>query len=257
MKNIIPLLIFLAAIFFIPHNLFSQTPAPYHVPDTYTFDYEVVQQVKSKSGSPQLITYYYSQNGDYMAITAKDKKGIMIYTKEGVSVIVDNDKKSIVLMRLGNLIGDLGKAYTNQKKNNPSAASDSSGKSKAAKTGNTKQICGYTAEEYSYTNSKGETGSMWCAKVDFNASMFLMGMAASVNGKSPMGKMPAGQDYPSFNDPHMLVAEVKSATHPDDGITTQSISKKTTTINTKDYKINDMSNMNLQQMMEMQPKQNN
>jgi len=257
MKNIIPLLIFFAAVFFIPRSLFAQTPAPYHIPGTYTFDYEVVQQVKSKSGSPQIITYYYSQNGDYMAITDKDKKGFMIYTKEGVSVIVDNDKKNIVLMRLGNLMGDLGKAYPDQKKNNPPATSDSSGKSKVVKTGNTKQISGYTAEEYTYTNSKGETGSIWCAKVDFNASMFLMGMAASMNGKSPMAKMPVAQDYPSFNDPHMLVAEVKSATHPDDAITTQSISKKTTTINTKDYKINDMSNMNLQQMMQMQQKQNN
>ena len=259
MKKIIPSSLFFAAIL-LSNNLFSQTPAPYHVPDSYTFDYEVVQQIKSdknKSHDAQLITYYYTQNGDYMAIVPdKGKSGFLIYTKEGVNVIVDNEKKSIVLMRLGSLISDIGKAYSNQKKNNP-APDSSSSKSKAAKTGNTKQICGYSADEYSYTNNKGETGSVWCAKVDFNASMFLMGMASSINGKSSMGKMPQSQDYPSFNDPHMLVAEVKSATHPDEGITTQSISKKSFSINTKDYKINDMSNMNLQQMMEMKPKDNN
>ena len=228
------------------------------MPDSYSFDYEVVQQIKgekNKSGEPQLLTYYYTQNGDYMAIMPdKEKTSFLIYTKEGVNVIIDNQKKSLVLMRLGSLISGLSKAYTDQKKNNTDS---SNSKSHGEKTGNTKQICGYTAEEYKYTSSKGETGSMWCAKVDFNASMLLMGMGASMNGKSTMGKMPQGQDYPSLNDPHMLVAEVKSATHPDEGITTISISKKSFTINTKDYKVNDMSNMNLQQLMEMKSKENN
>lgn len=264
MKKTTTALLFFIALFFISHNSYSQTPAPYHIPATYTFDYEVVQQVKSsktKASEPQLITYYYTQNGDYTAIIPeKGKKDFLIYTKEGVNVIIDNEKKSIVLMRLGSLIGDLGKAYMDQKKNNPSSSkSDSiSSNGKVTKTGNTKKISGYTAEEYSYTNSKGESGSIWCAKVDFNALSFIMGMmGASVNGKSPMGKGTQGQDYPSFNDPHMLVVEVKSAKNPEEGITTLSIEKKSMTINTKDYKINDMSNMNLQQMMEMKSKENN
>ncbi len=255
-----------SGMFLVPHDSFSQQQAAYQVPESYSFDYEVVQQVKGEqknSGGPKTLSYYYTQNGGYMGIRPNsDKSVFMIYTKDGVSIIIDDQKKTITVLRLGNLMGDLGKAVAEQKKNNPSQTSpraDSSGKLQSSvKTGSTKQICGYPAQEYTYKNSKGESGSVWYAKVDFNASSYYISgmMGSSFSGGAATGKNPQMQNYPSLNDPHLMVAEAKSDSHPDEGITTQSISKKTMSIQTKGYTINNMSNMGLKEMMEMKSKQN-
>jgi hypothetical protein len=261
MKKTICGLAILSIVFFTPTYAFAQQQATYQVPDTYNFDYEVVQQVKDQksSGNPKLLTYYYTQSGDYMGIRPNDDKTkLLVFTKDGVNVIIDDQKKTIIAMRLGNLIGDLGKAFAGQNKTNgaPGALKpDSSGKVQSMKTGNTKQICGYPAEEYRYTNNKGQTGSVWCAKVDFNASLFYM-MGAMSGGRPGMSKYPQSDNYPAFNDPHLLLAESSSAEHPGEGIVTQSISKKTTAFVTKGYTINNMSNMGLKEMMEMKGKQN-
>jgi hypothetical protein len=250
-------------VFFIPQDSHAQQQAAYQVPDSYTFDYEVIQQ--SKEDQKKKIDYYYTQNADYMGFQPDDdKKTFLIFTKDGVSVIIDNNKKTIMVLRMGNLIGDFAKAAGDMKKSNamPKGDSSSGGNNKMlpVKTGNTKQISGYTAEEYKYTNSKGQTGSVWCAKVDFNASMFYMmggmGMGSASPGRQPMGKSAQMQGLPVFNDPHLLLAEATSADHPGEGLTTQSITKKTTTITTKGYTINNMSNMGLKEMIEKASKQN-
>ncbi len=263
MKKFICTFLFLSTLFFTPRISFAQQPPAYHIPDSFVFDYEVVQQVTDQKnpGSPKNITYYYSQNGDYMALgnAEKSKNQFIIFTKEGVNIIIDEEKKNVTAMRLGNLIGDLGKAMATQKKNNPSQPAGDSNKMKSVKTGNTKQVCGYTAEEYTFTDNNGKTGSVWCAKVDFNASLFyLMGtnIGGANAGQPRMSKVPQASNYPSFSDPHLLLVETKSASHPDEGITTKSITKKTTTFNTKGYTINDYSNMNLQQMMQSKMNQN-
>jgi hypothetical protein len=258
MKKIVCGVTFFLSLFFIPRVSHAQQPAAYQVPETYTFDYVVVQEVKDdkKNSGPTLLDYYYTQNGDYMCIRPeKDKKGFMIFTKDGVSVIIDDEKKTIVVMRLGNLIGDIGKAFADPKKNNPSASKSDSSGGKTVKTGNTKQISGYTAEEYKFTNNKGEVSTVWCAKVDFSASIFYMlgnmGFGGGAPGRPGMNRpSSAAQSYPSFTDPQLLLAETHSADHPGQGLTTQSITKKTTTISTKGYTINNMSNMGLKDIME-------
>jgi hypothetical protein len=68
------------------------------------------------------------------------------------------------------------------------------------KTGKTKQVFGYTAEEYSKEFTKDENGkehsgtmSVWYAKVDFNPEMmFSMGM----------GNLAAGQSQSKMNQSH-------------------------------------------------------
>jgi hypothetical protein len=266
MKKIIYAILLLSVSFFTPRKSFSQQPPAYQVPDTYTFDYDVTQQMKEdqkKSGTPKLINYSYTTSGDYMGIRpSSDKNQFIIFTKDGLNIIIDDEKKTIIVLRLGNLIGDIAKLGAQQGKNStmPSKTdSISSNKSQFAKTGNSKQISGYKAEEYSYTNNKGESGTVWCAKVDFNTALFYT--MATVTGGSSAGRRPSmggfaqSQSYPSFNDPHLLIAETTSSRHPGEGLVTQSITKKTTTINTKGYTINNMSNMGLKELMEMKSKQ--
>jgi hypothetical protein len=248
MKKIVYSILFLSALFFIPGAATSQQKAAYQVPDSYNFDYEVVQQVNAAGKSPTTITYYYSQTGDYTAMSGDPKNNnLVINTKDGNTIIIDNQKKSLVIMRMQNMMGDIGKIAEQYTKNNPSAVAPSkhdSSNFKFAKTGNTKQVSSYTSEEYGYTDSKGQKGSVWYAKVDFNASMFFMFGAGRSPASAGMNKYaPSSTSYPQFTDPHMLVTEMESNNHPGDKMTTQSISKKSMVITTKGYAVTNLSNM--------------
>ena len=252
MKKFIYSIVFLSALFFIPRSAISQQKAAYQVPDSYNFDYEVVQQVNSankKSSDPKTITYHYSLNGDYSALSVPDKSNtLIIYTKDGTTIIVDDQKKTLTILHLQNMMGDITKMAEQYKKNNPSATSPSpkhdSSDFKFGKTGNTKQVSGYTTEEYSYTNSKGEKGSVWYAKVDFNAASFFMMGAGAASSNPAMSKYAgASSPYPQLTDPHLLLTETENSAHPGESLTTQSISKKSLVITSKGYTVNDLSSM--------------
>ncbi len=251
-QRVIGSIAFISVFLYTPCSGFSQQQTAYKVPDSYNFDYEVAQQANSankNSGGAKAITYYYSLTGDYTAMKADEKNDVfIIFTKDGTTVIVDNQKKTITLLRMQNMMGDMSKLAAQYNKNNPSAT-PTTGKQdnsdfKFAKTGSTKQISGYTAEEYIYTDSKGEKGSVWYAKVDFNTSLFFMMGAGAMPSGSAMNKYgTAASPYPQLNDPHLLVVEAENSTHPGEGLTTQSITKKSSVIATSGYHINDLSNM--------------
>jgi hypothetical protein len=252
MKVLLGSIVFLSVLLSIPRSGVSQQQTAYKVPDSYNFDYAVTQQVNTadkKSGAAKAITYYYSQSGDYTALKADDKNNsLMIFTKDGTTVIVDDQKKTITLFRFQNMLGDMSKIAAQNNKNNPSstppAVNHDNSNFKFIKTGSTKQISGYTAEEYSYTNSKGEKGSVWYAKVEFNTSLFFMlGAGASPSGSAMNKYGTTAPSYPQLNDPHLLVVEAENSAHAGEGITTQSISKKSLAITTSGYHITDLSNM--------------
>jgi hypothetical protein len=252
MKPLVVSIVFLSVLLSIPRAGISQQQTAYKVPDAYNFDYEVAQQANSankNSGSAKAITYYYTLSGDYTAMKADEKNNtLIIFTKEGTTVIIDNQKKTITLFRMQNMMGDISKMAAQYNKNNPSATPSTVGHDnsnfKFAKTGSTKQISGYTAEEYGYSDSKGEKGSVWYAKVDFNtASFFMMGAGAAPSGAAMSKYGTAAPSYPQLNDPHLLVVEAENSEHPGEGLTTQSISKKSFVITTSGYHINDLSNM--------------
>jgi len=178
-----------------------------------------------------------------MGLKSADKvNNMIIFTKDGTSIVIDDQKKTIIIFNMKGMMGGLAAQYS---KNNPSASTAKEGNSggQVAKTGKTKDISGYTAEEYSYSNSKGEKASVWYAKVDFNTGLFYMfGTGGSMPTRPGMNNTQT-PSYPQLSDPHMLVAETENSTHPDQKLTTQSISKKTLTITTKGYTINNLSNM--------------
>jgi hypothetical protein len=253
MKSVIGSIFFMSVLLSIPRSGVSQQQNAYKVPDSYNFDYEVAQQSNSankNSGGVKTITYYYSQSGDYTAMKTDNKNNtLIIFTKDGTTVIVDDQKKTITLFRMQNMIGDMSKmAAAQYNKNNPSATPPAvkhdSSNFKFSKTGSTKQISGYTAEEYSFSDNKGEKGSVWYAKVDFNTSLFFMMGAGAAPSGSTMNKYGTNaQSYPQLNDPHLLVVEAENNAHPGEGLTTQSISKKSLVIATNGYHINNLSNM--------------
>jgi hypothetical protein len=246
MKKVIAGILSIAVFFVFPQYGRSQQPAAYQVPDAFHFDYEVVQEVSGdnkNSSGPKTIDYYYSGSGDYMGLKSADKvNNMIIFTKDGTSIVIDDQKKTIIIFNMKGMMGGLAAQYS---KNNPSASTAKEGNSggQVAKTGKTKDISGYTAEEYSYSNSKGEKASVWYAKVDFNTGLFYMfGTGGSMPTRPGMNNTQT-PSYPQLSDPHMLVAETENSTHPDQKLTTQSISKKTLTITTKGYTINNLSNM--------------
>ena len=253
MKSIIGSIVLMSILFSIPRAGVSQQQTAYKVPDSYNFDFEVTQQANSankNSGGAKAITYYYSQSGDYTAMKADDKNNnFIIFTKDGTTAIIDAQKKTITLFRMQNMMGDMSKIAEQYNKNNPSATTPPAVKQdnsnfKFAKTGSTKQISGYTAEEYGYTNNKGEKGSVWYAKVDFNtSSFFMLGAGAAPSGPAMNKYGSAAPSYPQLNDPHLLVVEVENSAHPGEGLTTQSISKKSLVIATNGYHVNNLSNM--------------
>jgi hypothetical protein len=252
MKSVIGSIVFMSVLLSIPRSGFSQQQTAYKVPDSYNFDYIVAQQVNSSdknSGGAKAITYYYSQSGDYTAMKADNKNNVlMIFTKDGTTAIVDDQKKTITILRLQNMMADMSKIAAQNNKNNPSATpaavNHDNSNFKFSKTGSTKQISGYTAEEYSYTDSKGEKGSVWYAKVEFNTSLFFMLGAGVVPSGSAMNKYgTAAPSYPQLNDPHLLVVEAENSAHAGEGMTTQSILKKSLVIATNGYRINNLSNM--------------
>jgi len=252
MKSVIVNIVFMSLLLSIPRSGVSQQQTAYKVQDAYNFDYEVAQQVNSadkNSGGAKKITYYYSQSGDYTAMKADNKNNVLIiFTKDGTTVIVDDQKKTITLFRMQNMMGDASKVAAQYNKNNPSttppAVMHDNSNFTFAKTGSTKQISGYTAEEYSYSDSKGEKGSVWYARVDFNTSLFFKLGAGGMPSSSAMNKYgTTAPSYPQLNDPHLLVVEAENSAHSGEGMTTQSISKKSLVIATNGYRINDLSKM--------------
>ena len=250
MKKVIGIVFLSSALFVFPRPAVSQQQAAYQVPDFYRFDYEVVQQVNNaskNSDGTKTITYFYSQNGDYTAIKVDNKNNnLMINTKDGMTVIVDDQKKTITIFRLQNILGDLSKIAdgNNKKSTSTTPPQHDTSNFKVAKTGNTKQISGYTAEEYSFTNSKGEKGTVWYAKVDFNTGLFFLFGAGLAPSAPAMNKHTEGSPaYPQLSDPHLLFIETENNARPGEGIITQSISKKSLVISSKGYTINNLSKM--------------
>src|SRR5579864_4153525 len=137
MKTVICPIALVLLVSIAPRTVNAQQPPAYHMPDSFSFDYEVVQQTTDKSSKPKNITYEYNQTGDYMAIRPNDDKTkLIIFTKEGIQVIVDDEKKSIIIMRIGGMIGDLAKAFNTNKGADGKTPGVATYKGSIVKTGN-------------------------------------------------------------------------------------------------------------------------
>jgi hypothetical protein len=194
----------------------AQEPAKsteYTVPSAYHFDNKVVYEIdrEDKKG-PETITFYFTKTGDYMGMQTPDSKedgdmGFMIRTKDGLMITFgeervpnhsDKTRKVLKVMDMRSIMKGSAEAIAELAKNMPKKDNQEAEKKKTndldnfVKTGKTKQVFGYSAEEYSKhftTVEKGQehsgTMSVWYAKVDFDPEMmFSLGMGIMASGQS-------------------------------------------------------------------------
>jgi hypothetical protein len=272
----------------------TSQPAPYKVPDAYRFDYKVVYQMQDEDNkSPEIVTFCFTKNGDYMSIQSdesrKDKDAdFMVMTKDGKMISFgegngQNDSgndKVLTVIDMRSMFSGLGKAIAPlARESSESSKEEASSPEKDnsvnldnfVRTGRTKQFFGYTADEYSkhvsgYENGRKRSGTVyvWYARVDFDPEMmFSMGLG-NIAQPSAMAKMQASHTNNLFGmgivQKNYLLTELSFT---EDGGKTGtpmkviSIDKTNFSKSTAGYKIDNYSGMSLGQMIQKEMQDNN
>ncbi len=241
---------------------YQQTTTSYQLPNSFSFDYEVVQSSENKkNGDTATMHFFYTKSGDYAAVKISGRQGMMmnkfiIITKDGMGVIFDDDRKDVSVINTRNILSDLMSLARLMKKDTMYMRDKFAGKNiSAVKSGNTKQVSGYTAEEYKISDSGAYKASIWIAKVDFNTQLYYLmraigNMPKMNNMQMPMQNNPLMQ---TLIDPKNLITEITTAESADGkgfNMHTTSITSSSMIKSTTGYKVNDYSNMDLRQMIE-------
>jgi hypothetical protein len=269
LRSILHLLMIVTA--FAVKPSFAQVQPTYQVPDSYRFDYEVSQSLISHkhSGDSCTLHFFYTKTGDYAAVRINGKGGKMeniflVLTRDNSAIIFNEQKKNITIISVRKLIADLASltkwikmdslmAHMRQKTNGKELQS--------VKTGHTKQIGSYTEDEYSLSDGKGHKGSVWCAKVDFNApGDYILG-----SGGNNILKMMSAQigSHPlllALTQPKTLVTEIDGGDSTNGlgmNLHTESIMPTSTIISTSGYQVNNYSNMTLPEIFQEEMKKKN
>ena len=163
------------------------------IPAIINFDWQVTQRMHkddeddNNGKAYQIVTYFFTSNGDYAAVKPDDASfDLMIYSKHGQTWLIDDKKKTITVMNMPKTVGEggaLGKAVAENIKNGPIQKDTVSNDEFAViKTGKTKNILGYTADEYQMrpkviaTKNAIPAVSFWYAKVPFDpVKIYTMG----------------------------------------------------------------------------------
>lgn len=244
---------------------YQQGQALYQVPDSYSFDYEVVQvSINKKNAADSTVMHYlYTKSGNYAGLRFGGSKGgrLIVFTKDGASILFDDDKKNITIMNMRKMLLDLANTVKGMNKDSLTGRLKEkidAKKIRTAKTGNTKQISGYTADEYIVSDSGGHKASVWYAKVDFNTQLYyILGMGADNLLKmtnSPVARDPLVQ---ALAEPKTLLTEIDAGDSRDGkgmAMHTRAISKTVTSISTKGYEVKNYSNMSFKEIMQAESK---
>jgi hypothetical protein len=134
------------------------------------------------------------------------------------------------------------------------------------KTGKTKQVFGYTAEEYSKHLTKDDNGkahsgtiSVWYAKVDFDPEMMFSFGMGNLHSGQPQSKM--NQSHPNnmlglaLTQKNYLLIEMDFAEDggkSGSGMKVVNIEKTNFSKSTEEYFIKNYSGMSMKQMMQME-----
>ena len=257
----------------------------YKVPGAYHFDYKVVYEVNREDNkAPETMSYYFTKNGDYMSIETPDSEkekdmNFMVSTKDGLMITFgeepvpknpDQHRKVLKVMDMHSLMKGSGEAIAALAKSMPKKENPEAEKKKPnvmdnfVKTGRTKQVFGYTAEEYSKEIKKEENGKMhegtmsvWYAKVDFDPEMmFSLGMGSMTGGGT---QSRTNQTHPNnmlglgLTQKNYLMIEMdfsekggKSGT----GMKVVSIEKTNFNKSTEGYYIKNYAGLSMREMME-------
>src|SRR5665647_190077 len=233
------------------------------IPTVINFDWQVVQRTKvdaddEKDGKPyNEVTYLYTSNGDYAAIKPQDESfSVMIYSKKGHTWIFDAKKKTITVMNMPKTVGEggaMGKVLAEKIKKAPLAKDKHEDEFTITKTGKTKSLLGFTADEYEMKSNKvitsanaAKTGTMslWYAKVPFDpVKIYTMGVGRPAD-LSKMQNDPKMKNnmfsIPVLNKNYLWVETESGGIK---GMETIEIKKVNNTIYTAGYKIKVMNSL--------------
>ncbi len=253
----------------------------YLVPSSFQFDYKVVYQINEEDkNTTKTMTYYFTKNSEFMGMEppGEDKKDLelMVSTKDGTILTFSErlnhgkNQKLLTVMNMRSMMKGAGEIATAIGKSLPVKDKNVSEKKKPnemdnfVKTGKTKQVFGYTADEYSKEfnqdkNGKKRSGTMsiWYAKVDFDPQMmFSMGMGnmAGAQSKSIMQQSHSnnmlGIGITQKN--YLLIEMYASETGGKSGSVMKVVSIEKITFNksTEGYVIKNFSGMSMKEMLQ-------
>jgi hypothetical protein len=285
MKKLLYLII-LALLSFLRTSAQETVKAPeYKVPGAYHFDYKVVYEVdRDEKKAPETMSYYFTKNGDYMSMETPEMEkekdmNFMVSTKDGLMITFGEEpvpknpnqhRKVLKVMDMHSMMKGRAETIAALAKTMPKKDQADAEKKKPndlenfVKTGKTKQVFGYTAEEYSKEIKKEENGKMhegtmsvWYAKVDFDPEMMFslgMGNLAAGGAQSKMNQSHTNNMLGlGLTQKNYLMVEMdfsekggKSGT----GMKVVSIEKTGFNKSTEGYFIKNYAGMSMMQMME-------
>jgi hypothetical protein len=262
----------------------GKTPE-YKVPDAYHFDYKVVYEVdREEQKTPETMSYYFTKNGDYMSMESPEMEkekdmNFMISTKDGLMITFgeepvpkkpDQNRKVLKVMDMHSMMKGSAESIAALAKSMPKKDNTEAEKKKPneldnfVKTGRTKQVFGYKAEEYSKEIKKEENGKMhegtmsvWYAKVDFDPEMMFSLGIGNLAGGQAQSKM--NQSHPNnmlglgLTQKDYLLIEMEFAEKGGKSGTAMkvvSIEKTNFNKSTEGYYIKNYAGMSMREMME-------
>jgi len=228
------------------------------LPEIINFEWEVKQRIRDdETEGYKTPGYYFTTNGDYAAIIpAPEEKNsftMMIYTKEGRTLMVDDKTKTITILNMPKVVeegGAMAKKAAEDTKKAP-LEKDTKDEFTITKTGKTKKILSYTAEEYLMKSNEVKTTKMtdktgtisfWYAKVPFDPiRIYNMGVGrpADISKVKNDPKMKNNIFSVPVLNKNLLQVEVESGGSK--GIETLKIEKVNHTFRTAGYTVKDMS----------------
>ncbi len=212
----------------------------FKMPAEIKFNKIVVQKVEDKKTST--ISYLFTSSGDYMAIKPDSKEAsLIIYTKDGDMMAVNERDKSIIVMNLKKFMVSMANAAKDMKDKKGTKDSVAAG-TNFKKTGRTKSIGGYTAEEYEIKRNS-DVIHVWYLKTDFDANLlgyFGFGKMGNMPGSNPSGAPSAPADMPNLGRNYMVAEMEKNGKTM---IETESIDKTDFSFSSSGYTVRDMTNL--------------
>jgi hypothetical protein len=254
----------LFATLFTGNRTIAQEQSTFKLSGSYRFDYEVVQVIDGKKNPSDscVLHFFYTKSGDYAAARLNGKNSnkegwFIVLTRDGNGIVFDDQKKNITVINLHKLMSDFSSITKWIKMDSLMAhmRQKTDGKHfESVKTGNTKQIGNYAADEYSVSDSKGNKSSIWCAKVDFSTPAdYILGGGGGKMLKMMSQQMSSHPLFLALTQPKTMIAEIDGGNMQNGSgmnMHTESISQISTEISTNGYKLNDYSNMSIPEILQ-------
>lgn len=255
-------------------NINAQSIVSYKLPAIFNFDFEVTQKVfNNKNSTDTSNTHlFYTKNGDYAGARMNGKSNIsgnlfMVMSRDGIVILFDERKKEITIVSFRKLMSDLTSLMKYVRMDSLMAHMQKikDGKDlKSVKTGKSKLVGSYTAEEYAVSDSRGHKGFVWLAKVEFNGPADYILGAMGGNFQQMMSMMSGSATghilMHDLMQSKTLVTEVEltdSTEAKSLNLHTVSISAVSKNVSTSGYRIYNYSNMSMPEIFQAEMKKRN